>query len=97
VALHTGRQAGLFHSAVLAQDGAAPGQVHARGARLGPPSTMPALAALSLMVSNTLRMTLVWRSNCSMRASMISIAGCHVLGGVQHVVDADPRCLAAGP
>ena len=37
--------------------------------------TMPALAALSLMVSNTLRMTLVWRSNCSMRASMISMAG----------------------
>jgi hypothetical protein len=40
-----------------------------------PPSTMPALAAKSLMVSNTLRMALVSRSNCSMRASMISIAG----------------------
>jgi hypothetical protein len=36
---------------------------------------MPALAALSLMVSKTLRMTLLWRSNCSMRASMISMAG----------------------
>jgi hypothetical protein len=51
------------------------GRLVARGSTLTPPSTMPALAALSLMVSNTLRMTLVWRSNCSMRASMISMAG----------------------
>jgi hypothetical protein len=52
VALHAGGQAGFFHRAVLPQDGAAPGQVHrARIATLLPPSTMPALAALSLMVS----------------------------------------------
>ena len=36
---------------------------------------MPALAAKSLMVSTTLRMTWVSRSNCSMRESMISMAG----------------------
>ena len=36
---------------------------------------MPALAAKSLMVSNTLRIAFVSRSNCSMRASMISMAG----------------------
>jgi len=40
-----------------------------------PPSTMPAFAAKSLMVSKTLRGALVSRSNCSMRASMISMAG----------------------
>ena len=36
---------------------------------------MPALAAKSAMVSKTLRGALVSRSNCSMRASMISTAG----------------------
>ena len=36
---------------------------------------MPALAAKSAMVSNTLRGAFVSRSNCSMRASMISMAG----------------------
>jgi hypothetical protein len=55
----------------LPQDGADPGQVDL--ARVG---LLPALAALSLMVSNTLRGALVRRSNCSMRASMISMAGC---------------------
>jgi hypothetical protein len=75
VALHAGGQAGLFDRAVLPQDGAAPGQVDLARLHRRPPSTMPALAALSLMVSCTLRMTRVWRSNCSMRASMISMAG----------------------
>ncbi len=40
-----------------------------------PPRTMPALAAKSLMVSKTLRGAWVSRSICSLRASMISIAG----------------------
>jgi hypothetical protein len=52
VALHAGSQARFFHHAVLPQDGAAPGQVgRARIGTLTPPTTMPALAALSLMVS----------------------------------------------
>jgi len=51
------------------------GRSVARASARPAPTTMPALAALSLMVSNTLRITLVWRSNCSMRESMISIAG----------------------
>jgi hypothetical protein len=50
---------------------------------------MPALAALSLIVSCTRRIALVWRSNCSMRASMISTGRGHVLGGLQHLVHAD--------
>ena len=39
------------------------------------PSTTPALAAKSAIVSNTLRGAFDSRSNCSIRASMISIAG----------------------
>ena len=51
------------------------GRSTSRGLTRLPATTMPALAALSLMVSYTLRITLVWRSNCSMRESMISMAG----------------------
>ncbi len=53
---------------------------------------MPALAALSAMVSNTLRGALVSRSNCSMRASISSSAGT-----TQSVAFSTSTSVAFGP
>ena len=56
---------------------------------------MPALAAKSAIVSKTLRGALVSRSNCSMRASMISTAGVTYVGRGEHVGERHVRAPAA--
>ena len=53
---------------------------------------MPALAAKSAIVSKTLRGALVSRSNCSMRASMISTAGV-----TYSVADSTSNSVTPGP
>src|SRR5437660_3912041 len=75
VVQYSRREAGLLDHLVLVEQRAHPAQVERVGGRALASGHDPALAAKSAMVSNTLRGARVSRSNCSMRASMISRAG----------------------